>query len=195
MIFLTDILNEVIDANLLEQDLSRIVYVDMDGVLVNFDKGFEKISGGVSMDDYIEKHGKTAAWKLINSKGSNWWANLEWMPDGTKLWSFVQNLNVKILSSATVSNSGGLAKKGKMIWIENHLGKNIDAILVDSSVDKQRYARPGDILIDDLPSNIDQWIAKGGIGILHKSAASSIEKLQKIINTQNETYGYSWSNV
>ena len=36
------------------------------------------------------------------------------------------------------------------------------------------------ILIDDRKKKIDQWIAAGGIGILHTDAASTIEKLKEL---------------
>ena len=38
-----------------------------------------------------------------------------------------------------------------------------------------------DILIDDTPKKINAWRKSGGIGILHKSADSTINKLKKIL--------------
>jgi len=35
-------------------------------------------------------------------------------------------------------------------------------------------------LIDDRKSNIEQWISQGGIGILHTSAADTIQQLKKL---------------
>lgn len=195
MIYLSDILKEVVDANLLEQDLSRIIYVDLDGVLVDFDNGFKSISGGIDKLKYIELHGKKQFWELVNAHGEEWWANLAWMSDGTKLWSAIQHKNVKVLTSGAISSTGTFATNGKKLWVKKHLGPDVPVIVVDKSSSKQNYARPGDILIDDLKSNIDQWNVKQGIGILHHNADESIEKLQEIMNTQNETYGYSWSNV
>jgi hypothetical protein len=194
MIYLQDILKEVTDANLLEQDLSRIIYVDLDGVLVDFDGGFKSISGGVDKFDYIKQNGVDKLWKLINSHGQEWWETLNWMPDGTKLWSAISNKNVKILTSGSTRNTGTMAINGKKKWVAAHLGQ-IETIVVNNSHEKQNYARPGDILIDDLYSNISEWIAKKGIGILHRNAEESINKLNDVINTQTETYGYSWSNV
>ena len=182
------------DANLLENDLNRIIYVDLDGVLVDFDNGFKAISGGVDKKTYIEKYGYPGLWKLINSYGEDWWANLNWMADGPKLWSVIQNKNVKVLTSGTVRNTGTFAINGKKRWVQNHLGQ-IETIVVNSSSDKKNYARPGDILIDDLYSNIEGWIQNKGIGIYHRNADQTIEKLNIVINTQKETYGYSWSNV
>jgi len=194
MIYLQDILKEVTDANLLENDLSRIIYVDLDGVLVDFDDGFKSIAAGLDKYEFIKKHGVDALWKLINSHGQEWWANLNWMPDGTKLWSAIENKNVKILTSGSTRNTGTLAIEGKKQWVANHLGP-IETIVVNNSHDKQKYARPGDILIDDLPSNITEWNSKNGIGILHHNAQDTLTKLNEVINTQTETYGYSWSNV
>jgi hypothetical protein len=36
------------------------------------------------------------------------------------------------------------------------------------------------VLIDDYPKNITEWTAKGGIGILHTNASSTISQLKKI---------------
>ena len=44
------------------------------------------------------------------------------------------------------------------------------------------YAKPGSVLIDDRPKNINAWIDAGGIGILHKNAADTIAQLQDLIN-------------
>ena len=45
---------EVFDHNLLEvgDENSTIIYCDMDGVLVDFDEGFKKISGGISAEQF-----------------------------------------------------------------------------------------------------------------------------------------------
>jgi len=45
---------------------------------------------------------------------------------------------------------------------------------------KKNYAAPNHILIDDRKSNIDEWRAEGGIGILHTSAADTIRQLKKL---------------
>ena len=194
MIYLQDILKEVTDANLLEQDLSRIIYVDLDGVLVDFDNGFKSISGGIDKINYIKKNGIENFWKLINSNGEKWWESLDWMPDGTKLWSAIKNKNIKILTSGSTRNTGTMAINGKKKWVADHLGP-IETIVVNKSHEKQKYARVGDILIDDLSSNISEWTVKKGTGILHRNADDTINKLNDVINTQTETYGYSWSNV
>ena len=44
------------------------------------------------------------------------------------------------------------------------------------------YAREGNVLIDDRQKNIDAWVAAGGIGIVHTSAADTIEQLKTLRN-------------
>lgn len=180
MIFISELLKEVLETQVRETELSRILYVDLDGVLVDFDRGFEEISSGMSKTEYIEKNGYPAFWNLINQHGESWWAELDWMPDGTQLWNGIKEHNVKILTSGSTRNTGTLAINGKRRWVANHLGP-IETIVVNNSHDKQMYAKSGEILIDDLPSNIVEWTQQNGIGILHRNAVDTLEKLQEII--------------
>ena len=46
--------------------------------------------------------------------------------------------------------------------------------------EKQLFAGENRILIDDLAKTIDEWNAKGGIGILHTSTANTIKELKKL---------------
>jgi hypothetical protein len=48
------------------------------------------------------------------------------------------------------------------------------------SFNKKNYAEPNHILIDDRLSNIEQWRAAGGIGILHTSSDETITQLKKL---------------
>ena len=43
----------------------------------------------------------------------------------------------------------------------------------------------GSVLIDDRQKNIDAWIEAGGIGILHTSAANTINQLKALRNGGN----------
>ena len=45
---------------------------------------------------------------------------------------------------------------------------------------KAKFSHQNNILIDDRKDTIDAWNAKGGIGILHTSAASTIAQLKEL---------------
>jgi hypothetical protein len=59
---------------------------------------------------------------------------------------------------------------------------------VPHSASKQNYAGSNRILIDDLESNIKEWEEKGGIGILHKNAITTLKILKNILYTKYDTY-------
>lgn len=208
MIQLKQTLPEVFDHNLLEvgDENSTVIYCDMDGVLVDFDEGFKKISGGKSPEEFDNEGRTSEMWALIMNnppdKGITWWSTLPKMQDCDVLWKFITSLKlpVKILSSTSSRRSkSNSADIGKRKWLATQLiptPKDQDIILVDSSDAKQQYALgPSHILIDDLPSNIAQWRSKGGIAIEHKNAAQSIAELKRILGVAQESYGYSWSNI
>jgi len=151
------------------------IFVDMDGVLTDFVKQFNSIGVGDSYT-YEDQHGTEAFWNVIDKSGLRWWSEMPWMDDGKKLWNYVKNMDVHILSAP--AKRLPQSRKGKMGWVKKQLG-NVDLILKDADK-KQQYAKPNTILIDDLVTNIKQWNSKGGIGILHKSAQSTIKKLQNL---------------
>lgn len=46
---------------------------------------------------------------------------------------------------------------------------------------KAEFSGPHKILIDDTSDNIDQWVARGGYGILHEgNHASTVKALQEL---------------
>ena len=152
------------------------IYCDMDGVLVDFDKQFEKASGGISPREYEEKNGKEAFWNLIdNENGVGFWVGMPWMPNGKQLWEYIKPNNPMLLSSPSRSNSSRL---GKRLWVRNNLPGT--KLILANSYNKKNYADGNNILIDDRPSNIDQWKAAGGIGILFISTAQTIEELKEL---------------
>tara|TARA_Y100000310_G_scaffold123587_1_gene122347 strand:- start:7264 stop:7776 length:513 start_codon:yes stop_codon:yes gene_type:complete len=158
----------------LNEDASgKKIFCDMDGVITDFDKGYQDVSGN-STDGYEEKYGAEAFWKPINDGGVKWWAELPWMPDGKKLWDFILPYKPTILSAPA---RGEDCPKGKEIWIKRELG-DIPFIF---EKDKYKYAQDNHILIDDTKKKIDAWVEHGGIGILHTSADKTIEELRNLL--------------
>ena len=150
------------------------LYCDMDGVLCDFEKRFEDLTG-LSPNAFRDKHGLDEFWKLIDDDGVRFWVGMDWMPDGKQLWDYIKPNVYSLLSSPSFDNSSRL---GKRLWVK----KNIPGtkLILAARKNKQDYSKKGAILIDDLKPTIDEWNAKGGIGILHTSAASTIEQLKKL---------------
>lgn len=144
----------------------------MDGVLTDFDTQFKRYTG-ISSDVYDKTHTVGEFWGEVEKAGISYWASMPWMPDGKKLWNYIKNHDTEILSSPSRSK---LSKDGKLMWVKTTLNPKPKLNLVKAS-DKQKFATPNSILIDDRVSNINQWNAAGGIGIL-----ATRTNIDKVIN-------------
>jgi len=151
------------------------IFSDMDGVLTDFDASFKKASDGIAPRDYEKKFGKDKFWELIDGGGVGYWVGMPYMPDGETYWNYIKDYDVELLSSPSRSNTSRL---GKRLWVRNNM-PGVKLTLAQAYL-KKNYAAPNHILIDDRKSNIDEWRAEGGIGILHTSAADTIQQLKKL---------------
>ena len=151
------------------------IYSDMDGVLTDFDASFMKASDGILPSEYEKNFGKNGFWELIDDKGVGFWVGMPWMSDGKTYWDYIKEYNPILLSSPSRSSTSRL---GKRLWVKNNLPGT--KLILAQAKDKQNYAQSDRILIDDRPSNIDQWRASGGIGILHISASDTIRQLKDL---------------
>ena len=156
-----------------EEKTEYTIYCDMDGVLVDFDLGYQELTGITSQQ--ADANGVEAFWSPLSKAGAKFWITLKWMSDGKQLWSYIKKYNPILLSAPSREESSRL---GKRVWVKREL-PDVKLILKSAS-QKQQYASPTSILIDDRQKNIDQWNAAGGIGILHTSAANTIKQLKQL---------------
>lgn len=149
------------------------LYVDMDGVITAFQKKLSETLGRP-----VEKEFKDPKiWAIINKRGKNFWASMEWMEDGKKLWEGLKKYDPTILSAPTNHPS---SVEGKKEWLK----ENLPGVPFIIEQKKDKYADKNSILIDDREKNIKKWEEAGGIGILHKDAETTLEKLKKIMATE-----------
>ena len=122
-------------------------------------------------------------WKPFQGD-SDWWANLEWMPDGKKLWGYLLSLKetgkINELNILTSPASDPACPVGKNQWLERHgLASQVDNIYIDTN--KSQYATgPDDVLIDDTLKKIKGWRDAGGTGVLHKATVSTLNDLKEL---------------
>lgn len=157
------------------------LFVDLDGVLVDFLSGVHKFIPDYSEQKYeTDKKFRDRLWDIIKAhakEGGKFWFDLQPMSDMKQLWNYVKSYNPEILTAT--GHGVKSAGEQKTDWVKKYLG-NIPVHLVMQAKDKQKYAAKNHILIDDKRKAIDPWVAAGGIGILHTSAASTIEQLKKL---------------
>lgn len=202
-ILLKDILKEIEQP----QDLLKIqFYCDMDGVLVDMEEGFKKISGGLSPKAYEATHKDdvNAFWNLINQidpatkklKYPNFWFDLKPLPDAKILWDYIQD-NFKtplpVILSAGDEEKNPTIEEQKTQWIrkQTYIDPSVQVLIADKGTNKPNYIlNPSDksiihMLLDDTPENITAWEGRGSnmFAILHIDAASSIPKIKNILDT------------
>jgi hypothetical protein len=166
MIKLTDLLKEI-------EDQQYTIYCDMDGVLVDFDQGYKNLTG--KSTEEANAQGDETFWNPIKQAGAGFWIKLKWMPDGQQIWDYINKYTPILLSAPSKEES---SKIGKRVWVKRNL-PGVKLILRPAS-QKQQFSGENQILIDDRESNIEQWKNKGGIGILHTSAANTIKQLKEL---------------
>ena len=148
------------------------IYCDMDGVLVDFNDGYFKLTGHKLDGTYRTDE---RFWDPINEAGYDFWINLEWMPDGKELWSYIEKYEPELLSAPSRQPDSRVAKND---WVNREL-PNVHLIL-RSAKHKKDFASPISILIDDRVDNIADWVSAGGIGILHKNTEDTILQLKDL---------------
>ena len=173
-----------------KKEKTHQVYVDMDGVLTDFDKSFLELApqykSGREAEDAL---GTAGFWDIIRAD-KKFWFEMNWMPDGKKLWEYVKQFK-PIINTVPSKDDHPTSEEGKAYWIAKHLGTNyLWPIVLAESKKKGEYALKqtdsikGSILIDDRAENLEEWKEKGGIPILHISAKNTIFELKKILNNE-----------
>ena len=165
-----------------EKVMDYKVYVDMDGVVADFDQRFLDLSGMMPRE-YEAKYGRDAFWEFID-EGENklkFWIGIPQMSDAQSLMDYVSQYDYEMLTSPSIKQQSLM---GKGLWIKNHTNKGLfkskPKVNYRFAKNKVEFAAPNHILIDDRADTINNWNIAGGIGILHTSAANTISQLKKL---------------
>jgi len=163
------------------------LFVDYDGVLVDFHAGVKNLTGYHYKDPHWKSDPKLRQerTKQIESAGPQWWATLPPMPDYEEIWNFVFRYDPHILT-AMPSWKGGEqvaehADIGKRAWNEKYTKRPHHKFHVVTRDSKKYFARNEhgpNILIDDFDQNINAWRGAGGIAIHHTNARDTIDRLR-----------------
>lgn len=146
-----------------------MVYFDMDGVLCDWKKSYEK---HCTMP--LEIFSKLPKEKRNEIKQSfinyDFFVHMEPITKGLELFKAFSNggIHVAVLSAYGDVQSEAV-QKAKQAWVEKYLGVNIELLLVRKVHEKPNMMKEGfnkHILIDDRADAINAWESAGGIGIL-----------------------------
>jgi phosphoglycolate phosphatase-like HAD superfamily hydrolase len=151
------------------------LFLDMDGVLCNFDKAYRAFDP--QKEDRKKFRESVMTYKIFE--------DLEFMPDAQELLNFVSKLdgiNIEILTSMGTYDAvqGNEAKYQKMHWLNKH---NIPykANFVRAKQEKANHAHDRAILVDDSIGCITPFAAKGGHAIHHSRSSDTIQQIHDTI--------------
>ena len=158
------------------------IYLDMDGVICNFEKRYEELFGMKPAEADRDRKEWTKNWEQFCT--THEFATLDWWPGGIILLDHLKRTNVpvEILSSSGGKKFHEQVQADKISWLKDH---NIlyKPNIVPGRSYKTAYARPDTVLIDDTPDIIDAFNKAGGHGILHKDVYITIETLDQLLKT------------
>jgi len=159
----------------------RCIYLDMDGVIVDFVgaalslykvpresrkyvKGWDGIPGVVSEHHGVELE-DSQMWEDIAEAGSAFWRDIEWMPWGRELYEMCCSTAPTVLMTTP---TGAPSAAGKMQWVEDHIGPTggKDKIRLSMTNCKHHFARDTSVLIDDNTINCKMFQEYGGHAML-----------------------------
>jgi hypothetical protein len=152
------------------------LYLDMDGVLADFHKAYDKFDP--ARTDRKRFREAVLTYRIFE--------DLDFMPDTQELLNHVSKLHkidIQILTSMGTHDStqGEAAKSQKLKWL-NKFNIPYKANFVRNKQEKAQYATPNTILIDDSAGCIGPFVAAGGHGILHTKSSETIRILDATIS-------------
>lgn len=147
----------------------RNLFVDMDGVVADFDKMAEGVLG-YQLGRGLRYPPKD--WTKIVEANDRFYRSLELCEGALEFMESIKylmlehDLDVKFLTAIPKDNDVPWAVHDKLNWAQRYF-PGFPVWIGPYSDDKIKHCRPGDILIDDRIKTITDWNILGGIGILH----------------------------
>lgn len=171
-----------------------MIYLDMDGVLMDFDRGlrdcgiipWSELRTGNRPYHYLPKEQWTPEETVFDRHiqvlmaTDHFWPGLKPMADAHVLWRFCEGAHVLTARphNEEAAERVSFAKRCSITkWFDGTFPADRMHICLRS--EKKNFAA-GNVLVDDLPGNCEEWNAAGGTAILHKDALTTIRKLEEI---------------
>ena len=146
------------------------IYVDMDGVLADFDRHYLRIFG------YMPVRPGGTDWKAIRGH-EGFYQGIPEMHDLGVLWDRLYPHKPIVLTG--IPQQVDEAEANKREWITKHLTPDTEVICC-AAKDKATYCKPGDLLIDDYEKHRQRWLDAGGVWITHINAKATCAWLTEL---------------
>lgn len=160
--------------------MARRIFLDLDGVLADFDGHYERCFGARPDRSRPDPPG---FWENISRRGT-FFLDLSPMPDAMNLWqgcvAMAGQARLTILTGIPRRATYRQAEAHKRAWVARHIGPDAPVICCLSE-HKWRHGAPGDILVDDWERYRHLWEEMGGVFVHHTATAASLARLAAVL--------------
>jgi 5'(3')-deoxyribonucleotidase len=148
------------------------IYIDMDGVVADFDTLAQQIMTATMAErKEAELTGRwpDSKWRDI-LKEQHFYRQLPKMPQADQMMAMASRFRddlgwrLRMLTAIPRKNDFPEVFQDKIDWMMEYY-PGVRVHFGPYSEDKQNHCQPGDILVDDRPSNIKEWRAAGGTAV------------------------------
>ena len=160
------------------------IYLDLDGVLADFDRGIRELCGMEPLPQNGKRNPKQddLMWEAIR-KVDHFYDRLKLMPGAGDLFDEIRKQygdRCEILTGIPKPERGiTTAGEDKISWVHRVFSPDVRVHIVLREEKINYCTGPDTILIDDREKTIRKWQEKGGTGILHTGASDTLRILRE----------------
>jgi len=152
------------------------VYLDMDGVIADFDEGVRQLTGRGP-----KEQSQRDMWKaILGTHESKFWEQLPPIKNYKSLVRFLEQNFEHVLILSSPGKGGQATIEGKQDWLTNN-GVPFHAIF---RREKEVYAEPNSLLIDDWSKNIEKWKQAGGQTLHYQNFKEAKKQLEDLLERE-----------
>ena len=161
-----------------------MIFLDMDGVLADFDRGVKELCGLEPLSQNLKHRDPKQddlMWEKIRET-DHFYDRLDLLPGAKELFGRIYGKygdQCEILTGIPRKERGIVtAEEDKRNWTRRMLSDTVKVNAVGRKYKQNYCTGPESVLIDDREKTIREWRALGGTGILHVNAEETIRKLE-----------------
>ena len=164
------------------------LYIDMDGVVADFDTATRRILNTMEFDT-INERWPDEGWEKLRTH-PHLYRHLPKLPQADSMMALAERFrdelgwDLYMLTAIPRLNDIPDCFWDKIEWMQEYY-PNVRVRFGPYSEDKQLHYRPGDILVDDRTVNCTQWRSRGGVAVQVRAgsydlALAELEDLLKL---------------
>ena len=156
------------------------LFIDLDGVLVDFDGGVTRAAGRPPSELRPSE-----MWPVL-ARTPGFYARLDWLEGGRDLWEAVRPFGPAVLTGLPM---GKWAEPQKREWCGRELGADVPVItgfardkpaLAAAWMEERGLAGRRPLLVDDRLKTQEPWEDAGGVFVLHLDAGRTLGALRDL---------------